>query len=240
MIDCSVNDPIMRDWIGSQARALRYRSHYDSSGSPVFAPPDTTQFASAFWNACNDWSDDLNVRANNDLPGSPGVDWFGHVGTYNCSRVTAAHNHARGFDLARVTWTSGLFCDMGGAWQGTRTQKRRYLGVAATIRCRLDTVLTAWFNSDHNDHIHVDNLDPLGPIDDQASSDTSLIQAACNLLISSGLVINGNWGSATEQAFDDLRNAIGMPPGSNIRGNLGDTKLFLGIVAACGFQDVSP
>jgi len=94
------------------------------------------------------------------------------------------------------------------------------------LRRDFDTVITFGYDAAHEDHIHFDNGDLLHPIDDNFRSDGCIVQMACNYLNGASLTIDGNWGSSTENAFNDLRSALGMNC-FNIRGNLGHTRTFL-------------
>jgi len=55
-------------------------------------------------------------------------------------------------------------------------------------------------------HIHVeDDRDPV--LSKVSASDTVFVQAVCNSFNSAGLAIDGDWGSATQAAWQDLNDA---------------------------------
>ena len=86
---------------------------------------------------------------------------------------------------------------------GTR-HPRRYLATVVALRRYFDTVLTTWYNSDHRDHLHIDNRHSVGPLyasSTQKTADGTMIQAACNLLNGESLVIDGKWGPLTQAAY---------------------------------------
>lgn len=166
------------------------------------------------------------------------MSWWGEVGVKACDDAGSFHYNARAMDLTKVWFSDGSFCDMAWSWDQGQRQKRRYVGVAASLRKYFGNVLTRWYNADHRDHIHFDNGIEVPPIRDNVKTDTTLVQASCNFFNGESLVIDGAWGSATEAAFDRLRSALGMGC-YDIRGNVSHTKVFLTQIVKCGMADVS-
>ncbi|MCP3882456.1 MAG: extensin family protein [Sulfitobacter sp.] len=132
-------------------------------------------------------------------PGS--IEWIGDVGAKVCK--TGCHSSGRAVDITAVRLGSTTV-DTNQAWRGTTQQKRQYLAIWAAFRRDVGTVLTNAFNSDHQDHMHVDNGATAPTIRTSAKTDTTLVQTACNLLNGASLSVDGVWGSGTEAAYQSL------------------------------------
>jgi hypothetical protein len=220
-------------YIGATSINLRARVDYDSSGQGIFNPPAAQRFNSTFFNQMSAWINEYDSQLANWLEsGASHVDWVGHVGIYGHCDTSAAtmHHTGRAFDVGRIQLNSGWFVDTNWSWNQSLLHKRRYLSTALYLRRYFKTVLTTWYNSDHHNHIHVDNGSTLGPISSSSKADTVIIQAACNLMNAEALTVNGTWNTATDQAFSRLRSRMGLNC-LNIRGNLDHTKIFLGVLS---------
>ena len=222
---------VNRDHVGRAHIDLRVRTGYKSDGEGTFASPAAQRFNATFYSQCAHWANDLEDLYKNWV-GYANFSWVGHVGIYgHCSTSgSSMHHYGRAFDLGRVQMHDGWFVDTNWSWRQGRKHKRRYLAVAAKLRCHFKTVLTYHYNSDHHNHIHFDNGESLKPITESSKCDTQLIQWACNLQNGESLSVDGVWGSNTEAAFKRLRAKMQLKC-TNIRGNLDDTKVFLGQLA---------
>jgi len=93
-------------------------------------------------------------------------------------------------------------------WRSSESlaDRRKYLAIWAALRRDCTTVLTALYNSDHYNHIHVDIDDDTTPPPIRTSypTDTKLIQHTCNLINGASLVVDGIWGSQTSAAYASL------------------------------------
>jgi hypothetical protein len=204
--------------------------------------PQDLQFQAAFHGEASDFAARLDYYVGSYYKGGgEGVNWFGQVGT--CAGPPGeAHVRARALDITYVKISGGTnnFINMNTAWRPSSSLalRRAYIGVVAVARCYLGTVLTAWWNSLHENHIHIDNWSPTSPtpIRDDSKADTTLVQAACNFLNGAGIAIDGEWGNQTEVAFNSLKNQLDMQS-FNIRGNVADAKSFLGRIAANGLEN---
>jgi hypothetical protein len=224
---------VTRAYIGTQSKDLRARTGY-SNGQGVFAPPAAVRFNSNFFNTVSTWINEYDSLLYNWVENAYShVDWVGHVGVYgHCnSSSPTLHHTGRAFDLGRIQLNNGWFVDTNWSWNQGTMHKRRYLATALYIRRYVKTVLTAWYNTDHRNHIHFDNGSTLGPISRSSAADTVLIKAACNLMIGTSLnTDNRTWTSATTTAFNQLQSRMNLNC-LNIFGNLDHTKIFLGILA---------
>lgn len=225
---CPVS-PVWRDQIAD--RPLRHRLAYNADGTGKHGDRRAEQFASAFYSSvCVPIVRDLDGLSR--FGGGPGVSWIGNVGVTVCK--AGMHGLGRAFDLTRVM-TSSWSVDCNTAWRTDRsvTSRRRYVGVAATCRAHAGTVLTTWYNAAHGNHIHVDNGVPFTVIRRGMRSDTTLVQASCNLLNGASLAVDGNWGPLTETAYNALRGRLRLG-GQDPRTNASHARTFLVHLALLG------
>lgn len=214
---CSTYDPVSRDYIGDVYRGLRHRSGYPGTGRSTHGDTrHSHEFNRTFWQECSDWADHLNFYAKTFYPHGEGpraVSWYGDVGVIgHCENSGFSwHQKARALDLTNVQFEDGSFCDMNWTWRQERTGRRKYLGIAASLRVYFGTVITQWFDDDHLDHIHFDNGVDYPPIRDKSSRvDATLVQAASNLLNGTSLAVDGDWGDKTQAAYEDLKRALNL------------------------------
>lgn len=199
------------------------------------------EFNSPFYTQCNSWASNMDWWFYYRSPYSNGTldtNWYGEVGVKACHRSTSAHNRARGFDLCSIKFQNGWVMDSNWSHQAGQLHKRRYLGVAANLRRYFGTVLTAWYNSDHRDHIHFDDMTSVQRIRTWTRSDATLIQAACVHLNGESISIDGDWGTNTWAAYDRLLEAMGMTC-YNPTGNTDDAKRLLYMIIRHGIANKS-
>jgi hypothetical protein len=198
--------PVWRDHINH--RPLRHRLAYNADGTGSHSGQRAEHFAGHFYDrVCTPIVRDLEGFSR--FGGGTGVNWIGNVGVTVCK--AGMHGLGRAFDLTRVEM-HGWSVDCNTAWRSDRSlaSRRRYVGVAATCRVHAGTVLTTWYNAAHGNHIHVDNGVPFTIIRQTMRSDTTLVQASCNLLNSAGLAVDGAWGPLTDAAYHALRFKLGL------------------------------
>lgn len=193
----------------------------------------TTTFESAFFGKCGAWANNQSVYGSSY--GALGVlDWIGDVGAY--VNKDGAHGVGRALDITAAGHANG-FVDSNWSWrQGGSTDVRKYLGTAALCRREVGNVLTRWFNTAHHDHIHIDDYRAAGPVDTTKQVDTTIVQAACNHLNNAGLVIDGAWGTATENAYVALLDQFNMKC-LDPKTNASHARTFFGYIAAHCFKD---
>lgn len=229
---CSGYSAITRNYIGSTSWELRHRTGYNSNGTGIHGGQHNEHINSTFAVFADSAFLSLNVDSNLT------VDWVGDVGIGACK--SGYHGQARAFDVTQVRFTNGSYFDMNYSWRQAGAHRRGYLGVAAECRRHVSTVLTAWYNSLHHNHIHFDNGAGSGliPIRTNMVSDTTLVQAACNYLNGESLAIDGAWGPLTEAAYNRLRadfNISCLNPKTN--GN--HAGIFLRLIAQHGLNNKS-
>jgi hypothetical protein len=231
---------ISRNYIGDPAWELHHRTGYDACGFGVHGGKHSEEFNETFWNQCGNWARSFDSIARNY--GGFTLDWVGDVGVSACK--PGFHQSGRAFDLTHLRDTGGDFIDMNEDWSPSHDCSalfftRRYIGVAASLRRYFGTVLTAWYNVEHQNHIHFDNGVAVGPIRSNAKTDTTLVQATCRYMNGEGgLAIDGVWGPLTEAAYGRLRTKLHMGCRSP-RQNTTDARLFLLLIARTGLAGVT-
>lgn len=232
---CTTSNTVVRSSL--TGAGIRLRTGYSSNDLGVHTDHAVgVRINSDFYTQCCTWSEVHESQAGVFLGAAP--QWIGQIGTLgHCEENTGSmHHSARAFDLTKVQY-DGVMCDAAWSWRQGRTHQRRYLALSISLRRYFNTVLTAWYNSDHRDHIHFDNGVALRPISDESRADTVLMQAACRLFGGSPIPISGTWNAATEAAFTGLRRQLGFS--GDIRGDLADSRLFMAMLVAKGYADES-
>jgi Extensin-like protein C-terminus len=234
-MSCRNTSPVTRNYIGNTGWELRHRTAYDTTCQSGIhgSSAHNEEFNSTFHTVCGNWITNLNAYASS--VGGFTVDWVGDVGVTVCK--TGYHGEGRAFDLTQLRFSNGTFIDMNWAWKtsgcATAATRRRYLAVVASIRRHAATVLTAWYNVDHQNHVHFDNGVALAPIRMSTVSDTTFIQATCNYMNGESLVIDGDWGPLTDAAYGRLLTKLRMQC-RNPRGNTADMALLCELIAKAG------
>jgi hypothetical protein len=239
---CFASGTISRDWIGVSSIDLRYRTAFNPDLTGVHSGQQAALFNPDFHATTSQWANNLDFFIGlYHAGGGKSLDWVGNVGVCDSNPPGSFHAQARAFDLTKVRFSDGTFCDMNWSWRAAQPigHRRRYIAVLASLRRYFATVLGTWFDADHQNHIHFDNeLSNVPPIRESSESDTELIQAACNEFNGANLNVNGDWNLATENAFDDLRWAFGAQC-LQIRQNSTDAKVFLAQILKAGLMNTT-
>ncbi|PWK88046.1 extensin-like protein [Lentzea atacamensis] len=198
----------------AEAGALAMMTFQKIDGTPVYYwrsnRGNTTarnwQCTDAFYNALVAWIRDL--RSLSSSYGS--ISYIVSAGFY--VNKPGQHGAGTAMDLDHVRWSGGNTIsplDKHHASSNAAIRKR-YLATEAVCRRRFRYVLDGWYNADHADHIHADfGGMPVRVLKD-SESDTKFVQAVCNNFRGSGLVIDGDWGTNTQNAFNGLKSALGV------------------------------
>lgn len=233
---CPLANPVGRHWIGNANWELRHRTGYGAFGvgvhNVVHGPGNQEPFRGGFAGDTDGWIQDLN--AYTAWYGPATVGWVGEVGV--CVDKPGMHGVGRAFDLTAIHFTNGDRFDANVSWQAGTEGKRLYVGVAAMCRRHFGTVLTAWWNSAHRNHIHFDNELGPGPINTGHRDDTCIVQAAAVFLNGESIAIDGNWGPATQDAYLRLITDFNMKC-YDPKTNASHAKTFLSLIAQHGFDN---
>lgn len=214
---------------------MRYRVGYNPDGTGAHAGDNRTErFAGAFYDhVCSPIFRDVDAYSR--WVGGPPLSWVGTVGVTVCKAGTHASGIA--FDLSRIE-IPGRSVDCNTSWRPDRgiDEQRRYVALAATCRSYTGTVLTAWYNADHQNHIHFDSGVPFTRIRTNMRSDTTLVQAASNAFVNAGLAVDGAWGPLTDGAYSALRAGLGLGS-EDPRSNSAHARNLLTHIALRGFAN---
>lgn len=190
------------------------------------------------------------LKDESDLHGDSAynsLNWLAHIGMFTCK--AGCHGQGKAIDIRRIKWNGTDCCPGGGDHAASsRTVRRRYLAVDATLRMYFKFVLDGWFttatcgadDNSHTNHFHAETHFAVSDIvlDKGACSDTVFIQAVCNNFNGAGLTIDGDWGPLTQAAWDDINNAWGWGGcGSPFSSHTAYEKWLHRVVYA-GFSDV--
>lgn len=151
------------------------------------------------------------------------------LGAHTDHRVTEAHNEGRGFDLTRIYATNsagdlvrrfyGRY-DVWKDWAAGDTKsltRRHYWATSASLHRHFQHVLTYEYNSDHYNHIHIDNLvSGLGnsTFDTGSRAQVVHVQACCKWLWGKSTAIDGVWGDQTRTHSTEVLRRIGQASGT--------------------------
>lgn len=227
---------INRYWIGNNSWELRHRTEYGAFGigvhNLIHDADDRETIRNGFASDCDSWIQDLNAHTAVYGPGT--VRWVGEVGIY--ADKPGMHGIYRAFDLTAIDFSNGDRFDANVSWRSGTEGKRLYIGVAAMCRRHFGTVLTAWWDPDHTNHIHFDNQFGPGPLDTGDRDDTCIVQAAAVFLNGESIAIDGSWGPATQDAYLRLMNDFNMKC-YDPKTNASHAQAFFRMIAQHGFDN---
>jgi hypothetical protein len=177
----------------------------------VRTSPDITHYRARSTSAFEEKLDNFSREVASVAPQWYGdLRYFATAGAY--VNKPKYHGLGRAFDLDMVCWrhaTCGPI--LGHHVSQRRVIRRRYIGVDALARRWFKYVLDGWYNAAHRDHLHLDDGGGALVFNTAYRSDTVFIQAAANVMISAGLVIDGIYGPKTHDAFAVMKNRLGIP-----------------------------
>ena len=101
------------------------------------------------------------------------------------------HGLGRAFDLDALFWSERDFITL-----RFSTDQKFYLGVEAVLRKHFGTVLNYLYNSDHHDHLHVDDGTEVGFVR-SSTSRVFFVQAALTHVLGVPVGIDGAYGPET-------------------------------------------
>ncbi len=149
-------------------------------------------------------------------------------GVHYDGRVSEAHNAGRGFDLTRIFATNSngnlhrhffgrydIWKDFGSA--DLANTRRHYWATSASLHYHFRNVLTYPYNSDHWNHIHIDNLvsgTGNSSFDTSSRAQVLHVQASCNYIWNKGTTVDGDWGPQTSTDSTQVLRRIGRGSGT--------------------------
>lgn len=133
---------------------------------------------------------------------------------------SGAHGLGEAFDLDAIYWSSGQSCQPINQSHSNPNLKarRRYIALDCFARRTFKYVLDGYYNSAHHDHIHMDTVGGALVLNKGYRSDVVFVRAMCNAMLGTSLVIDGDYGPATDSAYRTLKdraNITGDTSGSS-------------------------
>ena len=152
-----------------------------------------------------------------------------------------SHGLGRGFDLDGLLWDGKTFVTL-----GYPNDTRFYLAIEAVFRKHFGTVLNYNYDPAHRDHLHVDDLSPIG-YDATHRSRVLYLQAALTHLFSRPVLIDGISGPQTDGAARDVVMALGLAQFADVNTSTKlhdvldrDWLILMDECIAAGFADIGP
>ncbi|WP_020392291.1 extensin family protein [Kribbella catacumbae] len=203
---------VSRNYLGTTGCAL----YYEPSGNQT-----SFTFDSTFYNQLVEWKQFIDTNAA-DSWGSP---WRIHsYGAY--TNKPGTHGQGRAFDIGKIIYrtssgstnTISMRYDVWKNYSNAATYQRRYWGAAASYMRSFRHVLTYKDNSEHHNHIHVDNALYGRPGDatftTSSSSQTYIVQGACRYVWGHSTGVDGDWGPETQSHSTAVLRRIGRTSGT--------------------------
>lgn len=183
------------------------------NGTPVYygldTAPRTWRATQAFLDAGHQWMATLKLWSGNAGYGT--VSNIGTAGFY--VNKPGQHGAGTAMDLSIVRWSTGQVSDMfnGDHASSSTARRRRYFAVEASLRVYFRYVLDGNYDANHRNHFHADFAAlPNRRLLRSSRADTVFCQAVCNTFMSSGLAVDGVWGSRTTAAVNTLKSRLGV------------------------------
>lgn len=121
------------------------------------------------------------------------------------------HGLGRAFDLDALFWPGRDFITL-----RFPTDQKFYLGVEAVLRKHFGTVLNYLYNSDHHDHLHVDDGSEVGFVR-SSKARVLFVQAALTHVLGTPVDIDGAYGPETEGGLRTAFERLGLTGDINAR-----------------------
>jgi hypothetical protein len=114
------------------------------------------------------------------------------------------HGRGRAFDLDALFWSGRPFITL-----RFPTDQKFYLGVEAVLRKHFGTVLNFLYNSDHHDHLHIDDGTAVGFVR-SSKSRVLFVQAALTHVLDVPVRIDGVYDPETEGGLRTAFERLGL------------------------------
>jgi Extensin-like protein C-terminus len=198
----------------AEVGALALKTFQKIDGTPVYywrsdrgsTSAHNWQCTDAFYTALVAWIRDLRSLSS----GYGSISYIVSAGFY--VNKPGEHGDGTAMDLDHVRWSGGNSISPLDQHHSSSNAaiRKRYLATEAVCRRRFRFVLDGWYNADHHDHIHSDFGGMPVRVLKGSESDTKFVQAVCNNFRGAGLVIDGDWGTNTQNAFNSLKSKLGV------------------------------
>ena len=121
------------------------------------------------------------------------------------------HGKGRACDWDRLVFEHTEIAPIAHAHAGPLKASQRYWGFAAICRANSSFVLHGFYNAEHEDHVHQDNMVSIA-FDPNSETGVKLVQAVLNTIYghSPRLDVDGNFGTETKQALATAIQRVGL------------------------------
>ena len=173
------------------ARETQYP--YGSQGRPI-----TFSIESGFKNQLTQCFDEL---FSNCPLGKPNIITCAGIYTPSNSNSSSQHIFGKAFDIDAAFWNNRVLIT-----KKFLHNKDLYLGMESYLRLHFGIVLNYFYNTQHQDHWHIDNSVSVD-FRTSARSSTVYLQLVLTYIYENPVEIDGFWGPQTRNA---IRNVLGM------------------------------
>ena len=124
---------------------------------------------------------------------------------------TGMHGKGRACDWDRLVFEHTDIAPIAHAHAGPLKASQRYWGFASICRANSSFVLHGFYNAEHEDHIHQDNMVSIA-FDPSSETGVKLVQAVLNTIFgqSPRLPVDGHYGTDTKQALAQAIERVGL------------------------------
>jgi len=121
------------------------------------------------------------------------------------------HGKGRACDWDRLVFEHIDIAPIARAHAGTLKASQRYWGFASICRANSSFVLHGFYNAEHEDHIHQDNMVSIA-FDPGSETGVKLVQAVLNTIFAQSprLSVDGNFGTDTKRALANAIARVGL------------------------------
>ncbi|MEU4391666.1 hypothetical protein [Kribbella sp. NPDC023855] len=200
------------------------RNYLGTTGCGLYYEPtekvSSFSFNSTFYNQLNEWRKYMDTNAPS------GWGWPARIYSYGAyTDKPGMHGEGRAFDIGKIVYLNAsgvpkIISMRYDLWKNSgdaATYQRRYWATAAGYMRWFRHVLTYKDNTQHHNHMHVDNQVYGGgaaAFNTGSSSQIYIVQGACRYVWGLGTGVDGSWGPETQGDSTAVLRRIGRPSGS--------------------------
>ncbi|CAN5580676.1 hypothetical protein BH20ACT2_BH20ACT2_09550 [soil metagenome] len=193
------NDSVARAVYTDQIRGVG--TYYNASGVQRRGTRSRFYYNKAFYDWCGVWVDNLSDRSALGRPHS-----ISTLGTWvnRNDGCRSQHNYGTALDLSGLWWANRTWIA-----DNYESDKRFYMGVAATCNQFFKYSLDWNYNSAHHNHIHFDKSIKPSEFTTNSASQVKFVQASINNVWGEAVTIDGVWGPQTAAAVRRVLDRTG-------------------------------
>ncbi len=140
----------------------------------------------------SNWVTPIQVWSYGAGGNKPGLHGLGRA--IDISHLYTADSNTTGGTIVGFTGRYDIWRGYGST--ALATARRRYWATVASLNAHFGVVLTYLYNSEHHNHVHVDNSEP--KTFNRSTSQVQMVQAACTYIWGYSTGLDGLWGTQTD------------------------------------------